>query len=131
MRRGKRLGSRLGFPTVNLMFPAGVLTPAFGVYATKLWVLPEYPDHCEYILGEGPHLAVTNVGVRPTVDDGGQVTAEGFVLDFEGDLYGRTLRMEFFSRLREERKFPSLEALREEVMRNAEQTRAYFAAREE
>ena len=55
---------------------------------------------------------------------------EGFLLDFSGDLYGKTIRMEFYKRLRGERKFPSLEALREEVMRNAEETRAYFASLE-
>ena len=75
--------------------------------------------------------AVTNVGVRPTVDDGGRVNVEGFILDFSGDLYGQTIRMEFYKRLRGERKFPNLEALRSEVMRNAEQTRAYFKRTEE
>ena len=71
--------------------------------------------------------AVTNIGVRPTVDDGDRVTVEGFILDFQGDLYGQTVRMEFYKRLRGERKFPSLEALKDEVMRNAEQTRTYFS----
>ena len=112
---GKKLGSTLGFPTVNLRFQPGVLVPAHGVYATKVW----------FENGES-RLAVTNVGVRPTVDDGERVTVEGFILDFDGNLYGQTIRMEFYKRLREERKFDSLEALRDEVMRNARQTRAYF-----
>jgi len=72
------------------------------------------------------HLAVTNIGVRPTVDDGNKVTVEGFILDFNGDLYGQSVRMEFHKRLRGERKFPSLEALKAEVLRNAAQTRDYF-----
>ena len=112
---GKKLGSTLGFPTVNLHFPEGVLVPAYGVYATRVWL----EDGSSY-------AAVTNVGVRPTVDDGDRVSVEGYLLDFAGDLYGQAIRMEFFRRLRGERKFPSLEALREEVMRNAEQTREYF-----
>ena len=116
--RGKHLGSTLGFPTVNLQFPAGVLIPAHGVYACKV---------C-FENGES-HMAVTNVGTRPTVDDGDRVNVEGFILDFQGDLYGKNVRMEFYHRLRGEQKFPSLEALREEVMRNAQETRAYFAAR--
>ena len=116
--RGKHLGSTLGFPTVNLQFPAGVLIPAHGVYACKV---------C-FENGES-HMAVTNVGTRPTVDDGDRVNVEGFILDFQGDLYGKNVRMEFYHRLRGEQKFPSLEALREEVMRNARETRAYFAAR--
>lgn len=114
VEHGKKLGSALGMPTVNLTFAPGVMTPAFGVYATKVWV----DGDC--------YAAVTNVGVRPTVNDGDRVNVEGFLLDFSGDLYGKSLRMEFYRRLREERKFDSLEALRDEVMRNARQTREYF-----
>jgi len=111
---GKKLGSALGFPTVNLRIPAGVVVPALGVYATRIWV-------------DGvPHMAVTNVGSRPTVDDGDSLTVEGFLLDFEGDLYDKTVRVEFYKFLRPEEKFPSLDALRTEIMRNVEQTRTYF-----
>ena len=116
---GKKLGSTLGFPTVNLRFQPGVLVPAFGVYATRVY----------FENGES-RLAVTNIGVRPTVDRSNTVTVEGFILDFSGDLYGRTVRMEFYKRLRGEEKFPSLEALKQEVMRNAQQTRDYFRERE-
>ena len=118
---GKKIGSStLGFPTVNLHIPEGVIVPAFGVYTTKV------------CFGGESRIAVTNVGVRPTVQDGDRrVTVEGFILDFDGDLYGQTMRMEFYHRLRGERKFPNLEALRSEVMRNAEQTRAYFKRTEE
>ena len=112
---GKKLGTTLGFPTVNLRFQPGVLVPAYGVYATRVWF--ENGDS---------RPAVTNVGVRPTVDDGDRVTVEGFILDFNGNLYGQSVRMEFYKRLRGERKFDSLEELKQEVMRNAEQTRAYF-----
>ena len=112
---GKRLGSALGFPTVNLRFQPGVLVPAHGVYATRVY----------FENGES-RPAVTNVGVRPTVDDQGAVNVEGFILDFDGNLYGQTIRMEFYQYLRGERKFPSLEALRAEVLRNADQTRSYF-----
>ena len=128
---GKRLGSRLGFPTVNLRIPEGVIVPAFGVYATRVWVLPVWPDNHEppgpqHLPGEGPYMAVTNVGVRPTVEDGDQVTVESFLLDFNGDLYGRTVRVEFYKYLRPERKFPSVEALAEEIQHNADQTREFF-----
>ena len=114
---GKKLGGTLGFPTVNLRIPAPVIVPAFGVYATRVVVDGE------------SHMAVTNVGVRPTVpDNDGRVTVEGFILDFSGDLYGKELRMEFYSYLRGEKKFPSLQALAEEIGRNAQQTRDFFAA---
>ena len=130
---GKRLGTALGFPTVNLRIPQGLIVPAFGVYATRVWVLPLCPDNHEpsacHRPGEGPYLAVTNVGVRPTVADGDRVTVEGFLLDYHGDLYGRSVGMEFYKRLRPERKFPSVEALAEEIGKNAQQTREYFAGR--
>ena len=118
VEHGKRLGSTLGFPTVNLRVPPGVITPALGVYATRVFL----DDGREY-------AAVTNVGVRPTVGgDDRRVTVEGFILDVEGDLYGRKIRMEFHKFLRPEQKFPSLEALRTAVMENARQTRDYFNA---
>ncbi|MCI8687998.1 MAG: riboflavin biosynthesis protein RibF, partial [Lawsonibacter sp.] len=128
---GKRLGSRLGFPTVNLRIPEGLIVPAFGVYATHVWVLPVWPDNHEppgpqHLPGEGPYMAVTNAGVRPTVEDGDQVTVESFILDFDGDLYGRTVRVEFYKHLRPERRFPSVEALAQEIQKNAEETREYF-----
>ena len=114
---GKKLGTTLGFPTVNLKLKEHVMPPAKGVYATKV------------ILENGDVLpAVTNVGTRPTVDDGDQLTIEGFILDFHGDLYGQKIQMEFYKYLREERKFPSFDALKAEIAHNVEQTREYFAS---
>ena len=67
------------------------------------------------------------MGVRPTVEDNdGRVTVEGFILDFDGDLYGHQVRMEFFKHLRPERRFESMQALSDEIRHNAEQTRDYF-----
>ena len=113
---GKGIGhSALGFPTVNLRVPEGVIVPAFGVYATRVWFDGQ------------SRAAVTNVGVRPTVQDNdGRVTVEGFILDFDGDLYSHQVRMEFCKRLRGEQKFPTMQALSDEIRRNAEQTREYF-----
>lgn len=113
---GKRLGSRLGFPTVNLRFQPGVIIPAHGVYATMVTLADgsKYP-------------AVTNIGVRPTVDDNGEVTVEGYLLGFSGDLYAQSVHMEFYKFLREERRFDSLEALQAEIRHNAQQTCEYFS----
>ena len=113
---GKKIGTTtLGFPTVNLLIPQGVIVPAFGVYATRVW----FDGQCR--------CAVTNVGVRPTVEDNdGHVTVEGFILDFDGDLYGHEIRMEFYKYLRPEQCFPSIDALAAEIRRNAQQTRDYF-----
>lgn len=115
VRHGKKLGSRLGFPTVNLHIPTGCVIPSFGVYAARLWVDGE------------SFAAATNVGVRPTVDDDGAVTVEGTLLDFNGSLYGKTVRMDFYKRLRPEQKFESLDALRTQVMCDIETVRNYFA----
>ena len=113
---GKKIGTTtLGFPTVNLLIPQGVIVPAFGVYATRVW----FDGQCR--------CAVTNVGVRPTVEDNdGHVTVEGFILDFDGDLYGHEIRMEFYKYLRPEQKFVSMQALADEIRHNAQQTQDYF-----
>ncbi len=115
---GKQLGRTLGTPTANLVLPPNVLVPAFGVYATRVRV------------GGASYEAVTNVGVRPTVDDDHRVTVEPWILDFDGDLYGQYMEVELYTHLRGERKFDGLDALRGEILRNADQTRAFFAARE-
>lgn len=116
VRHGKGLGRTLGFPTVNIVPADGILLPAYGVYAARV------------TLEDGKtYLAATNIGVRPTVEDGRQVTIEGFLLDFQGDVYGQIVCLETNCRLRGERRFDSLEELRCEVMKNAAQTREYFA----
>lgn len=115
---GKRLGHTLGFPTVNLRFQPETILPAYGVYATKV------------LLEDGTQaMAVTNVGVRPTVERRGQANVEAYILDYSGDLYGQSVRVAFYRHLRGERKFPSVEALTAEVLKNAQQTRDYFAQR--
>jgi riboflavin kinase/FMN adenylyltransferase len=110
---GRHLGRSLGTPTANLVLPNGVLVPQFGVYICRCAV-----DGVSY-------PAVTNVGTRPTVE-GTNVTVEPWILDFDGDLYGKELTLEFYKFLRPEKKFPSLEYLRLEILSNAEQTRQYF-----
>ena len=114
---GQHLGSRIGFPTANLVFPAGVLVPAHGVYVGRL----ELPDEA------GPRYAVTNVGVRPTVSDTGAVTVESYILDYAGDLYGKRVRLEFLAFLRPERKFDGVEELTAQITRDAERVREYIA----
>ena len=116
VRHGQRLGRTIGIPTVNLAVPAHVLTPERGVYITRAFL----PDgrSCP---------GVTNVGTRPTVTDGDTVSVETYLLGFDGDLYGQTVRLDFHRRLRGEVKFPSLEALRQEILRNVAETESYFA----
>lgn len=111
---GRQLGRTLGTPTANVLLPEGVLSPAFGVYATSVAV------------GGRRYAAVTNVGVRPTVNGGDQITVEPWILDFDGNLYGKSIRIEFHQFLRPERRFGSLEELQAAILRNAEETRAFF-----
>ena len=115
VEHGQRIGRTIGIPTVNLTMPEHVLAPAHGVYITRVYL----PDGRSF-------AGVTNVGTRPTVSDSGAVSVETFLLDFDGDLYGQTIRLEFCRRLRGERKFDSLEILRQEIQHNIAQTRDYF-----
>ena len=110
---GRKLGRTIGIPTANVQIPAGVILPPHGVYACKVRVDAD------------TYLAVTNVGSRPTVG-GHKVTVEPWLLDFEGDLYGKSITVEFYKFLRPEQKFDSLEDLRGEILKNAEQTRIFF-----
>ena len=117
VQRGKQLGRTLDFPTANLPLPRGKVMPPKGVYAAKAYVRGEW------------HMAAVNIGRHPTAPGGG-ATVEANLLDYDGgDCYGNHMRLLLYTRVREERRFETLDALREEVMRNREQVRAYFAGR--
>ncbi|MBR2666684.1 MAG: riboflavin biosynthesis protein RibF [Oscillospiraceae bacterium] len=115
VEHGKRLGRRIGIPTTNLTPSEGLLLPPFGVYTTvaRLESGARYP-------------AVTNIGVRPTVDDSARVSIESWLLDFDGDLYGQHLRVELYDYLRPERKFSSLEELVREIHRDRDVVRSWI-----
>lgn len=112
---GYHLGTDLGAPTINMYFPDGVLVPRHGVYATRV------------IIEDGSgYIAVTNVGVRPTVSSSGRVSVESHLLDYSGNLYGRQARVEFYAFLRGEVKFGSYEELAAQIKKDAASARAYF-----
>ena len=111
--QGRQLGRTIGVPTANVLIPEGVVVPRLGVYA------------CACLVEGQTCMAVTNIGSRPTVE-GHQVRAESWILDFEGDLYGKFIELQFYKFLRPERKFPSLEELQAEILKNGEETRKYF-----
>ena len=112
---GFHLGAKLGSPTINMAFPAGVVIPKHGVYAARVWL----DDGSNY-------AAVTNIGVRPTVSEGERVSVESHLLDFSGNLYGRHARVEFMHFQRPERRFDSVEELAEQIRRDTEETRSWF-----
>ena len=110
---GKQLGRKLGVPTANLRLPAGLARPRFGVYV------------CRALVDGVWYPAVTNVGERPTVAGEG-ITVEPWILDYNGDLYGRQITLEFHYFLRPEQKFDSLDALKNQIHSDAEKTRNYL-----
>jgi riboflavin kinase/FMN adenylyltransferase len=112
--RGDGLGGKLGFPTANLD-TTGLALPPNGVYAV----------HADFD-GQS-HRAVLNIGRRPTVQDAApQLRVEAHLLDFKGDLYGHEMRLTFVEKLRDEKKFPSLDALREQISRDIAEAQARF-----
>ena len=108
--KGLGRGAPMGFPTANLKLQEGIAVPGDGIYAT--WA---------HIEGKR-HMAATSIGIRPTFDEAGH-SVEAFILDFQGDLYGRDVRLEFVRRLRDEAKFESAEALHDQVGRDVDRTR--------
>jgi riboflavin kinase / FMN adenylyltransferase len=111
--RGDQRGRTLGFPTANLC-TENELLPPHGVYATTARV------------GSVVHPSVTNVGTRPTVDQSGRTVVETHIFDLDRDLYGQPLRIGFVQRLRDERAFESLDALRAQIDADCHRARVLF-----
>lgn len=114
---GDRRGRTIGFPTANLS-PETEILPAPGVYFGHLRCLGEGGAAADKWLP-----AVTNVGYRPTFQDGRDLVAEAHVIDFAGDLYGVEIDLTFEGRLRGEQRFESVEALREQITRDVDEAR--------
>lgn len=107
--QGQQLGRTIGFPTANLHLPPEKFLPRYGVYAVKV---SETENNAN--LGLVNHPAVMNIGCRPTVA-GQSVTVEVHLLNWSGDLYGKTLKVSLEEFLRPEQKFPSLESLKTQI----------------
>src|SRR3954468_14238192 len=107
---GDKRGRTLGFPTANLVPDPAHAVPDHGIYACRA-VVP----------GLGEWTAAVSIGVRPTFVTGRGLLVEAFLLDFDGDLYGRELRLQFVDRIRGERRFDSAEALIEQMNRDVDE----------
>ncbi len=105
---GDERGRDLGFPTANLVPEEAIACPGHGVYAC---------------LANGDVPAAVSIGVRPTFETGRGELIEAYLIDFDGDLYGSTLRLDFLARLRGERRFDTPEALIEQMRRDVARTR--------
>jgi len=123
VERGAGRGRGIGFATANLR-PEGLL-PALGVYAARARVgVGLRPDGVSSAGGATTFDAVCNVGVKPTVEEAGPVGLEAHLFGHDGsDLYGDRIRVEFVGRIRPERRFPSLDALRRQITADAEAAR--------
>ncbi|MGN0131837.1 MAG: bifunctional riboflavin kinase/FAD synthetase [Lachnospiraceae bacterium] len=117
VENGKKLGRRLGMPTANLYPSSDKLLPPKGVYFSHVCLHGEiYPG-------------VTNIGSRPTVEDGNRVSVETYLLGLSEEIYGETIKVELLHYQRPERKFDSVEQLKNAVFKNIEEAKAYFAER--
>jgi riboflavin kinase/FMN adenylyltransferase len=113
---GDERGRTLGFPTANLVPAPGFVVPGHGVYACRVRVDGDWVP------------AATNVGVRPQFVTGRGELIEAFLIDWDGDLYGRGIRVEFLRRLRGERRFPTVESLVEQMHADVDEARTIVAA---
>jgi riboflavin kinase/FMN adenylyltransferase len=111
---GDRRGRLLGFPTANLSLDPSIVIPADGIYAT--WA----------VVDGRRYQGATCIGLRPTFGVNGR-TVETFILDFQGDIYGKPITLEFAGRLRDEQAFPNVEALVEQMKIDVAQTRAVLS----
>jgi len=114
---GDKRGRTLGFPTANLVPDPRLAVPDHGIYACRA-ILP----------GMGEFTAAVSIGVRPTFVTGRGLLVEAFLLDFDDDIYGHELRLDFIQRLRGEKRFDSVDTLVEQMHRDVEQTREIVAA---
>jgi riboflavin kinase/FMN adenylyltransferase len=108
---GDKRGRSLGFPTANLVPDPHLVVPDHGIYA------------CQAEIDGIRHIAAVNVGVRPTFKTGRGLLVEAFLLDFDEDIYGRGMRLDFLERLRGERRFDNVDALVEQMGADVQVTR--------
>ncbi len=118
VRHGEKRGRELGFPTANLEPDPELVCPGNGVYATRVTLADTGEVRC----------AATNVGVRPTFESGLGLLIEPYLIDYTGDLYDRTITVEFLTRLRGEQRFDSVDDLIAQMHRDVEVARGVCAA---
>lgn len=111
---GQQKGRQIGFPTANLGLTEAFVVPKNGVYAVKVWV------------DEGSYIGMCNVGHNPTFNFIDQVSIEVNILDFNQDIYGKEMKIEFYERLRDEQRFSSIQELMAQLDSDRETVRRYF-----
>ena len=111
--KGKQLGRTIGFPTANIEYPKGVVLPKEGVYITL----------CK--IGENKYYSITNVGEKPTVSDE-RKNIETAIGDFDGDIYGEQIEIEFCKRIRDIIRFDSLDKLKDQLFIDMNMAKTFF-----
>ena len=111
---GKKLGRTIGIPTINQLIPEEKIAPQKGVYITE----------CE--IGEDVYPSITNVGTRPTVETDGKENIETYIIGYNGDLYHSYIRVNFYKKIRDEKKFSSLIDLKEQIEKDINEAKTYF-----
>ena len=111
---GDKLGRSMGFPTANIQLRHN-RPPLLGIFAVEVWGI-----------GALPLQGAASLGVRPTVQEHGRATLEVFLLDYQGNLYGRKLRVDFLKKLRDEEKYPDLDSLIAQIQRDVNNAKHYF-----
>ena len=117
VEHGNRLGRTIGFPTINIIPPANKFLPDFGVYITKVTIDGE------------SYQGVTNVGCKPTIEGKNPIGIETYILDFNQDVYGKNACVTFLKKIRNECKFPNIEALSEQMRIDVNKAKDYFSLR--
>ena len=118
VQHGNELGRTIGLPTINQNFPANHIIPRRGIYA------------CRCLIDGSEYPGAANIGIRPSVAGDGHINCETHIIGYDGNLYGKNVRVEFLRRLRDERKFPTLDALRSAIQEDIAAVREYFASRQ-
>jgi riboflavin kinase/FMN adenylyltransferase len=121
---GMRRGREIGFPTANLA-PENEILPGPGVYVCQIKILKD----ARGVAISQSHGAVTNVGYRPTFEDGRDLVAEAHLIDFSGDLYDFEVELSFLKLIREEERFDSVEGLKQQIGRDVDAGRAFLQGR--
>lgn len=115
---GKQLGRTLGIPTINQLLPKGLAAPQNGIYISYA------------VINGKRYKSVTNFGCRPSVNDGSFINCETHIIDFNGDLYGQVVEIEFIKIIRREKKFDSVDALKEQILNDILEAKEYFKSKE-
>lgn len=111
---GRGIGKRIGMPTANIEVSDESLLPPAGVYITEI------------MLDERVYYGITNIGTRPTVDNDEEISVETHILDFSGEIYGKSMTIRLFSKLRPQQKFENFSLLLEQIRMDSIAARKFF-----